>query len=182
MPASKAIASSVVPSKPFSLNSLRPVSTIRWRVSHRFRSRRRISAGASTAVYPLLTKCTECKYSLHRVQVSHIQTGATSPDPSGGRHHMIFEPKNREVAARTQASRHSRDSAPKAHVTNVRLAAKEALVPYTPRYRALLRAGFAFFSAAVMAAVLTACSKGSAPGHCSPPRPERGADQVLAKP
>src|SRR4030088_1776809 len=179
MPASKAIASSVVASKPFSLNSLRPVSTIRWRVSHRFRSRRHISAGASTAVYPLLTKCTECKYSLHRVQVSHIQTGATSPDPSGGRHHMIFELTNREVAARTQASRHSRDSAPKAHVTNDRLAAKEALVPYTPRYRGLLRAGFAFFSAAVMAAVLTACSKGSAHVRAAPPRAEVSAAQVV---
>ena len=53
---------------------------------------------------------------------------------------MIFEPRKREVVARTQASRHSCDSAPKAHVTNDRLAAKEALVPYTPRYRGLLRA------------------------------------------
>ena len=56
---------------------------------------------------------------------------------------MILEPKNRQVAARTQASRHSRDSA---HVTNDRLAAMETLVPYTPRYRGLLRAGFSFFS------------------------------------
>jgi len=59
---------------------------------------------------------------------------------------MIFEPKNREVAARTQASRHSRDCAPKAHVTNDRLAAKEALVPLHPALsRAVARGIFLFF-------------------------------------
>src|SRR5258706_6435710 len=95
---------------------------------------------------------------------------------------MSFELRNRELAARTQASRHRRDSAPKAHVTNDRLAAKEALVPYTPRYRGLLRAGFAFFSAAVMAAVLTACSKGSAHVRAAPPPPAVSAAQVVLKP
>src|SRR5258706_3714053 len=95
---------------------------------------------------------------------------------------MSFELRNRELAARTQASRHRRDSAPKAHVTNDRLAAKEALVPYTPRYRGLLRAGFAFFSAAVMAAVLTASSKGSAHGRSAPPPAARTADPGLLKP
>jgi multidrug efflux system membrane fusion protein len=54
-------------------------------------------------------------------------------------------------------------------------------VPYSPRYRALLRAGFSFFSAAVMAAVLPACSKGSAHAAAPPPA-EVSAAQVVVKP
>ncbi|MDW3687990.1 efflux RND transporter periplasmic adaptor subunit [Cupriavidus sp. CV2] len=54
-------------------------------------------------------------------------------------------------------------------------------MPYSPRYRALLRAGFSLFSAAVMATVLPACSKGSAHAAAAPPA-EVSAAQVVVKP
>jgi multidrug efflux system membrane fusion protein len=60
------------------------------------------------------------------------------------------------------------------------LAAKEPLVPYSPRYRALLRARFSLFSVLVMAAVLPAYSTHSA--HAAPPPAEVSAAQVVVKP
>src|SRR5258708_24268964 len=57
------------------------------------------------------------------------------------------------------------------------LAAKEPLVPYSPRYRALLRARFSLFSVLVMAAVLPAYST-----HAAPPPAEVSAAQVVVKP
>ncbi len=55
-------------------------------------------------------------------------------------------------------------------------------MPYSPRYRALLRAGFSFFAAVAMAAVLPACSKGSAHAAAAPPPAEVSAAQVVVKP
>src|SRR5258708_23221450 len=60
------------------------------------------------------------------------------------------------------------------------LAAKEPLVPYSPRYRALLRARFSLFSVLVMAAVLPAYSTHSA--HAAPPPAELSATQAMVKP
>src|SRR5258705_4402369 len=55
------------------------------------------------------------------------------------------------------------------------------LVPYSKRYCALLRAGFSLFAAAALAAVLPACSKGSAQAVAPPPA-EVSAAQVVVKP
>ncbi|MGF6597647.1 multidrug efflux system membrane fusion protein [Paraburkholderia sp. GAS448] len=55
-------------------------------------------------------------------------------------------------------------------------------MPYSPRYRALLRAGFSFFAAVAMAAVLPACSKGSAHAAAAAPPAEVSAAQVVVKP
>src|SRR5712664_2862474 len=57
------------------------------------------------------------------------------------------------------------------------LAAKEALVPYSPRYRALLRVRFSLLSVLVMATVLPAYS-----AHAAPPPAEVSAAQVVVKP
>jgi multidrug efflux system membrane fusion protein len=54
-------------------------------------------------------------------------------------------------------------------------------VPYSKRYCALLRAGFSLFAAAALAAVLSACSKGSAQ-VVAPPPAEVSAAQVVVKP
>ena len=62
---------------------------------------------------------------------------------------MIFELRNRELAARTQASRHSRDSAPKAHVTNDRLAAAAALEACRLRLRPIVMTSVAFIAGTV---------------------------------
>jgi len=54
-------------------------------------------------------------------------------------------------------------------------------VPYSPRYRALLRAGFSFFAAVAMAAALPACGNGNAKAGAPSPA-EVSAAQVVVKP
>src|SRR5260221_13629184 len=58
---------------------------------------------------------------------------------------------------------------------------KEMLLSYSQRYCALLRAGFYFFAAAAMAAVLPACGNGSAKAGVPSPV-EVSAAQVVVKP
>jgi len=174
----------VVPSKPFfRLNSSSPgCSTIRWRVSHRFRSRRHISAGASTAMScPLLTqKCTDANMFAPRdASISQSRRALLARIPSGGAITYLLSSEKSGGAARTQASRHSRDFAAQSPCQPTTIAANGGARAYTRVIARLLRAGFSFFSGPMMAAVLTACSRGSAHVELCRPRAEGSAAQVV---